>query len=1473
MNKVYKVIWNKVRNCYMVVSEIAKRNGKCKSSVQKAIIASLLAGAIVIPATGETTIIKDGQNSDAVDGSIAFGDYSKALGSNSLAIGYNAQLYNSSKYAIAIGYRAGYDKETGSYAVVIGSDATASGTRSFAIQGGTASGSRATALGNNTKAYSSNSMAWGSGTKAGVEGKAGIYNATAWGTDSKATNSRATAFGQTTTASGENSTAFGSNTSAAALNATAWGYSTSATQAQATAFGTSTKATKTRATAFGNLTEADGDNATAWGYNTLTQKSQSTAFGHTTKALSTNSTSFGQETISGAQLNLKDDKLQYLTDPTQKTTNLTLVKRTIERIVNSDDDPDYDLDDSWAGGKFKDVWILVDENGVALKGHDPLQKDASSDYQRYKSEKGELYYLEYKDAIAALNINATDSGRDNATAWGKYSMALGQNSTAFGFRGFATAENATAFGHETVASGKRATAFGINTNASGRNSTAFGYKTEASGENSTAFGSNTQAVGGGATSFGAYTEARAENSVAWGLESKVSGGRITINGVEYTDLETKRYDDLSGNFKSEYYLIGKDSNGNTVKLGGRRTDDIIEGGYKYRSQKDTPNYSNRDDIDAYEAAMNDPNNWIGKDQDTRTIIDAWIESKGGEVSGQYSTAFGYKSEVNANNALGAIGGKVQAGAENAVAIGEGATVSSTHAYAMGNKAAIETGSAGSVALGGGIYKSNNNKLYSDIKIQKNDNGEFELIGIGVDNVQEPLGMSFSTQEDAQNAKDSKIIASQIGKNSMNSFAAIGGTIGDGATNAIAIGGTVSKSAKSAIAIGQGSTASVANSVALGSDSLADRKAMKSYATSGGYDVVTGKAYEGKGKDSATWKSTLASVSIGEERNVKIDAETHRLTSSATKTRQITGVAAGSAETDAVNVAQLRTAAEGLRISSDNRAVAVKMDTNGRQEIVSPYIVIAGINSAEEKDYSKVWIQEQKEPSGAFGFGTEVTGKNSYSLGNKNKIGHTGQILDVQPPVYNSISANNSFAIGNEITIDSDNSFAIGNSAYVGQADSAIVIGNGAKAGAELNDVANNAIVIGTSASASVSEGVALGSKSKATTEAGAKGYDVMGTDHSKDTSGVWKSTEAAVSIGDATNTSSPVTRQITDLAAGTKLTDAVNVAQLQQLQWNIGTGTVDSSTPTFLAPVGGNKNNVVLMAGGGVVISPTERTNGYEIEVRALFSSLETTVPGGNYIDSITYNGRPYYISGSGSGIVDAVSDNRAVIVAPETEDIKNEGGEVIGKKHYLKIHSPYINVHGLNGTEFYDEPQDYFALAQKSGALAIGIHSKAAEENSTAIGYNADAMGSDSTAIGYNSHAHGDNSVAVGVAATTSGNRAISIGTSASHTSNEDYNPTNPHQGARAAGQGTIVLGDRAMAISSEYQADNKYVEKPEPDYTVNDAIAIGTRAQARARNGIALGGNTSYTYYDEENKQYGSDIRHPWYRYRFRRLGSESG
>lgn len=89
--------------------------------------------------------------------------------------------------------------------------------------------------------------------------------------------------------------------------------------------------------------------------------------------------------------------------------------------------------------------------------------------------------------------------------------------------------------------------------------------------------------------------------------------------------------------------------------------------------------------------------------------------------------------------------------------------------------------------------------------------------------------------------------------------------------------------------------------------------------------------------------------------------------------------------------------------------------------------------------------------------------------------------------------------------------------------------------------ANNAVAIGSGAGVSAEGGVALGVGSVASTAAGALGYGADGK-----TDATWQATKGAVSVG-----GNGVTRQITNVAAGTEDTDAVNVAQLKNTNQRI----------------------------------------------------------------------------------------------------------------------------------------------------------------------------------------------------------------------------------------------------------------------------------------------------------------------------------
>ena len=131
-------------------------------------------------------------------------------------------------------------------------------------------------------------------------------------------------------------------------------------------------------------------------------------------------------------------------------------------------------------------------------------------------------------------------------------------------------------------------------------------------------------------------------------------------------------------------------------------------------------------------------------------------------------------------------------------------------------------------------------------------------------------------------------------------------------------------------------------------------------------------------------------------------------------------------------------------------------------------------------------------------------------------------------------------------------------------DGAVIIGS-ADATTPMTTDKKNVTILGYNANATIDGGVALGAGSVASVDMGAVGYDLAKGDHSKDTTGVWKSKAAAVSVGqivkneqgqlDAEKT---ITRQITGVAAGSEDTDAVNVAQLKAVS-----DTVDASKTKY----------------------------------------------------------------------------------------------------------------------------------------------------------------------------------------------------------------------------------------------------------------------------------------------------------------------
>lgn len=162
-----------------------------------------------------------------------------------------------------------------------------------------------------------------------------------------------------------------------------------------------------------------------------------------------------------------------------------------------------------------------------------------------------------------------------------------------------------------------------------------------------------------------------------------------------------------------------------------------------------------------------------------------------------------------------------------------------------------------------------------------------------------------------------------------------------------------------------------------------------------------------------------------------------------------------------------------------------------------------------------------------------------------------------------------FVVGvNNNASNVSNAIIVGNNHNVANATHAVIIGSSDNA---TSTVVNDAVAIGHNTEVSYAGGVALGTQSKATVNSGIAGYDVITKAQSTNNSPVWTSTASAVSVGDVDNN---VTRQITSVSAGTNDTDAVNVAQLKQLDSKIDTGVSDalnranSYTDTQVSKVG-----------------------------------------------------------------------------------------------------------------------------------------------------------------------------------------------------------------------------------------------------------------------------------------------------------------
>ena len=830
-----------------------------------------------------STVVGQGANATYVYAT-AVGNSSTASGSYSTALGYGTSAQGSSTTAI------GGANANGTNLTVIGKGSTASASswydtisNSTAIGGAHISASDAAAIGSNATVNGQYGVALGYNSNVS-------YQSTGVGTGTKASNT-GTAVGYGAQSSGYQSAAVGAGSNATGQNAVslggggAWGdYSIALGSGAGT-------------TAHGI---AIGQNSGAWGENAI-------AIGEGTNAWRANSIVLGKNSKSGADKNIEgyDPRTGVASVDDTSTWYSTDEAVSIGRAEERDD-----------GGNITASAITRQLNNLAAGTLDTdavnvaqlkaaTQKVNMHDYSVWSPDTETDTNYTNGGAIAknsmaagvsagatgenavAIGYGAKAKGRSatvigkNASATGQYAMAFGgldttdkkgnpvtmtntasgASATAFGQGAQAKGAASLAFGHNTVAggddgSGQQSVAFGEDTQALGGRSLAFGEKTIAKYNDSVAFGNDTRASSTGATAFGNRTRALSSYSTAWGNATVAADEESTAWG---TDTIAGAKLDVNGAVTNIYtYKNNPDDKNEQAKTATEQMDvhgnlAYIQPNGKTAGIKQMPIDSGTEKHDYVVLAGKDGNTYVRDYQGS-----LWKVNVAADGTGTVDTTAGTNGKVynGKNGAKQSLATTTVNGAE--VAITPDNVLTKAHEGSNGYNI---DGYANATAFGYSTEASGDNATAFG--------NDTKAAGAGA------TAFGYKTLASGENATAFGESSIAAGKNSL---AALGGTTTDAATNAAAIG--------------NGAKATLADSVALGSGAVADRKSGAK-----GYDMLT------KGDTTNTtgaWVSSANAIAVG---------------NGSTLTRQITGVAAGSQDTDAVNVAQLKAA--GFKVTTQN----------------------------------------------------------------------------------------------------------------------------------------------------------------------------------------------------------------------------------------------------------------------------------------------------------------------------------------------------------------------------------------------------------------------------------------------------------------------------------------------------------------------------------------------------------------------------
>ena len=781
--------------------------------------------------------------------------------------------------------------------------------------------------------------------------------------------------------------------------------------------------------------------------------------------------------------------------------------------------------------------------------------------------------------------------------------------------------------------------------------------------------------------------------------------------------------------------------------------------------------------------------------------------EGAEAVQPNSLAVGYNANAKDFNAtaLGsytiakkdavAVGAGARALEKNSIAIGIDSNANKENAIAVGSKAsAVQSGSVAvgtnattlgysSVAIGENAKAERGDDISIGNTALSNGSGSIALGGHSKSTGNMSIAMGRSSKSDGEHA----IAIGYNANSTKHESIAIGDNTYATSEQALAIGSDSKSTAKGGIAIGDSTENQGAKSIAMGYHTKTDNEEGQ---IAIGSNAISSKAYS---TAIGTNAKALAQGSIAMGWNVS--------------SKGLSSIAFGN-----------------LTFASKDSSIAIGRETKALGEYSSALGAFANAKGSN---------------SNAIGRGAKALGEYSSALGyssiaanaNSNAMGY-----------YAIAQGDSSLAFGEHTTAYGSNSIAIGKDATVGiitKRDKDKKVDEKDNA----NIKANNALAIGYNSKAKVYDSVALGGKSVANIGSGVTGFDFSTNGPSDKTDHIWKSTAGAVSVGRAEE--QVVTRQITNLAAGTQDTDAVNVAQIKSLA-NQGFHTQADYNATADTDITkgidvSHKLGGVVKVGGGFKLtgSKDDLTKHLSSENLATSINKDGSI---NLLMAKTPKFDDINISKNGKGGNDPKNYTSLTKWLNDMQT-SNEANKI----KYFSVNSTEVGNADNKGATAKDAiaigPN---ALAESKNATAIGLDSKATGENSLAFGKSAQSQDTSSIAIGDKSHAKHSASIAIGPHALTAAENSVAIG----------FNARTASKNSVSVGKNAMGLGDSSTAIGEFASATKLNSIAIGHEAIANGFVtsAIGSGAMAYGQYSMAIGKDARVGIITKE--QYGNTI-----------------